>query len=229
MPQAPHTYGEIVVMHRVLGAVQTVPVVLPVGPQQACERPPQVPHAPFLQTLLPAVVPQSLPAVTQRFDTQHPPLSQVLPAQQGSPERPQMTPSTVLPSLGPASTGGAPPVPAGASTLASVIMPPVPGPTIIPPAPPLPGPASPPLPGLPAAPGAPARPGAPALEEPPISETWPPAPGMSFLLLLHPDDVDAAIASANAAMTRARRPIPATRTAALDFIGSPHLEQAKKM
>ena len=219
MPQAPHTYGEIVVMHRVAGAVQMVPLTLPVGPQQACERPPQVPHAPFWHTLLPAVVPQSLPAATHRLDTQQPPLSQVLPAQQGSPARPQTTPSTVFASLVPPSGGGAPPVPIGTSTLPSVTMPPVPGPALIPPAPPEPGPTMAPLPPLPPVPGAPAAPVVPALEEPPRPVTLPPAPGMSFLLLLQLSAAQAATARASEATTHADR--PGARTAALDFIESP--------
>jgi len=225
MPQAPHTYGEIVVMHRVLGAVHRVPVTLPVGPQQACDRPPQVPHAPFLQTLLPAVVPQSLPEATQRLDTQQPPLSQALPAQQASPGRPQMTPSTVFPSFVPPSGGGAPPVPTGTSTLPSGIMPPVPGPTMIPPAPPVPGPTIAPLPPLPPVPGAPAAPVVPALEEPARPVTLPPAPGMSFLLLLQPRPADAATARASEATTHANR--PGAPTAALDFIESPIAKQMK--
>ena len=212
-------------MHRVLGAVQMVPVVLPVGAQQVCERPPHVPHAPSLQTLLPAVVPQSLPVATQRLETQHPPLSQVLPAQQGSPERPQMTPSTVVASFDPASAGGVPPVPIGTSTLASRLIPPVPGPTIVPPAPPVP--AIPPVPLFPPGPGPPADPVMPALEpaDPAAPGPAPPAPGRSFLLL-HPDDAAPATARASEATTKAV--LPRARTAALDFIESPISKQTMK-
>src|SRR3954471_8248456 len=114
-----------------------------------------------------AVEPQSEPAATQRLETQHPPLVQLFPWQHGSPGRPQTTPSSVIASFVPPS-GGAPPVPTGTSTLASM-------PTAPEPAPPRKrvGPPAPILPPVLAVPGTPPR---PAPVEPPGPCWVPPNP-----------------------------------------------------
>jgi hypothetical protein len=126
--------AQVVVAQRVFAAEQTLP------PQQGCPAPPQVPQEPFWQMPL-AEGGQFEPEPTHLPRTQQPPPLQLLPAQQGSPERPQSTPSIVA-----ASTPALPPVPVGESAAAS--RPPLPPPPPLPPAPPPPVPtaASPPSP-----------------------------------------------------------------------------------
>src|SRR3569623_525753 len=132
---------------------------------------------------------QSVPAPTQRFETQHPPPSHVLPRQQGSPGRPQPAPSVVISScgasVGPASLPGLPAVPIAMSIPASTGVPPVP--TTVPP--PTPGwpPACEPPPTPPMAPPAawaPPRPAgaAPPAPPPAAAPAVPPVPEADLLL-----------------------------------------------
>jgi hypothetical protein len=80
-PRLPQT-AQTLLMHVVPPAVQ------PPFMQHGCPWPPQVPQLPFMQ--VPPL--HAIPAATHMLATQHPPLLQVLAAQQTCPAAPQLLP-----------------------------------------------------------------------------------------------------------------------------------------